>query len=49
MFEYSNNEKTPRNGWVLRWNGSLKIPRELQTGAAINKTDLLLRNDETST
>ena len=25
MFEYSNNEKTPRNGWVLRWNGSLRI------------------------
>jgi hypothetical protein len=48
MFEYSSNEKTPRNGWVFRWNASSKIPRERQTGAAINKTDLLLMNDETS-
>ena len=49
MFEYSSSEKTPRNGWVLRRNGSLRIPRERQTGAAINKTDLLLTNDETFT
>jgi hypothetical protein len=49
MFEYFNNEKTPRNGWVLRGNGSLKIPHERQTRAAINKTDLLLTSDETST
>jgi hypothetical protein len=49
MFEYSNNDKTPRNGWVFRWNGSLKIPRERQTRMAINQTDLLLVNDETPT
>jgi hypothetical protein len=42
MFEYSNNEKTPRNGWVLRWKGSLRIARDQQKRAAINKTDLLL-------
>jgi hypothetical protein len=49
MFEYSSNEKTPRNGWVFRWNASLKIPRKRQTGAATNQTDLLLKNNETST
>jgi hypothetical protein len=25
MFEYFNNEKTPRNGLVFRWNGSAKV------------------------
>jgi hypothetical protein len=49
MCEYFEHEKTPRNGWGLRWNGSLTIPRERQAQATINQTELLLTNDETST